>query len=108
MDVKIVVGTMNGGREMLCDGRVQYATWKKKRVNTCHVVQFNFGLRRLVRCRNPHACAIEAQTRLERIIPKLNPLSPGDEHGDLSLTNRRKKRNIDARTKNDEILFERI
>ena len=57
-------------------------------------------------CRNPHACAIEAQMRLGQIIPKLNPLSPGDEHGDLSLTNRRKRRNIVAKSKNDEILFD--
>ena len=57
-------------------------------------------------CGNPHACAQEAQKRLEQIAPKLNPLSPGDEHGNLSLTGRRKRRNVIAKAQNDEITFD--
>jgi hypothetical protein len=57
-------------------------------------------------CSNPHACAQEAQTRLEQITPKLNPLSPGNEHGNHSLTGRQKRRNEVARVWNDEILFD--
>jgi ribonuclease HI len=57
-------------------------------------------------CQNPHACATEAQTRLEHITPKLNPLSPGNGHGNLSLTRRRKKQNETAKAQNGEILFD--
>ena len=57
-------------------------------------------------CRNPNACAEEAQKRLEQIAPKLNPLSPGYGHGDLSLTGRRKRRNMISKTQGGEILFD--
>ena len=57
-------------------------------------------------CYNPHACAIEAQRRVNQIPAKLNPLTPGDKHGNLTLTKRRKRRNIAARTQNDEIIFD--
>ena len=57
-------------------------------------------------CQNPNACAAEAQTRLEQIAPKLNPLSPGNNHGDLSLTRRRKQWNVTARAQNGDILFD--
>lgn len=57
-------------------------------------------------CRNPHACATEAQTRLEQILPKFNPLSPGLAHGNLSLTKRRKRRNAIAKPLNGVILFD--
>ena len=61
---------------------------------------------RMEGCRNPNACAQEAQTRLEHILPKFNPLSPGTRHGDLSLTSRRKGRNEVAKANNGEILFD--
>jgi ribonuclease HI len=61
---------------------------------------------RMKGCRNPHACATEAQTRLEQIFPKFNPLSPGHAHGNLSLTKRRKRRNAIAKPLNGEILFD--
>ena len=57
-------------------------------------------------CRNPHACATEALTRLEQILPKFNPLSPGHNHGNHSLTRRRKRRNQIAKAINGEILFD--
>jgi hypothetical protein len=57
-------------------------------------------------CQNPHACATEAQNQLEHITPKLNPLSPGNGHGNLSLTRRRKKQNETAKAQNGEILFD--
>ena len=61
---------------------------------------------RLDGCRNPHACASEALTRIQRIAPKLNPLLPNDHHDDLSLTRHRKQRNEAARTNNGAILFD--
>ena len=61
---------------------------------------------RMEGCRNPHACAQEAQARLDQILPKFNPLSPGTGHGDLSLTRRRKGRNELAKASNGEILFD--
>ena len=43
-------------------------------------------------CENPQRCALEAQKRLEKITPKLNPFRPSGQDG-LSLTRRRKERN---------------
>ena len=57
-------------------------------------------------CSNPHACATAAQIRIDQLAPKMNPLTPGDKHGNLTLTKRRKKRNESARTQNEEILFD--
>lgn len=57
-------------------------------------------------CRNPHACATEAQTRLEQILPKFNPLTPGHNRGNLSLTEQRKRRNVIAKTLDGEITFD--
>jgi ribonuclease HI len=57
-------------------------------------------------CQNPNACAIEALTRIEQIALKLNPISPGNEHGNLSLTQRRKKGNVTARAQDGDILFD--
>ena len=43
-------------------------------------------------CENPQLCAIQAQKRLGRITPKLNPIRPQNQD-DLSLTKRRSERN---------------
>ena len=57
-------------------------------------------------CRDPHACANEALTRIQQIFPKYNPLLPGERHDFLSLTRRRKERNIRARENDGEITFD--
>jgi ribonuclease HI/exonuclease III len=57
-------------------------------------------------CRNPHACAVEAQSRINLTAPKLNPLEIGDNRDNLSLTPHRKARNRDARQTNDYIQFD--
>ena len=56
-------------------------------------------------CRHPHACAEEARERLNLIAPKLNPLRT-DEHGNLSLTRRRKAANALAKERQDAITFD--
>jgi ribonuclease HI len=57
-------------------------------------------------CLDPHACAIEAQARIHLIPPKLNPLEPGDNHGNLSLTPSKKERNQEARRTDGLIRFD--
>ena len=60
---------------------------------------------RLKGCKNPQKCAIDAQRRLEKLVPKLNPLA--QTHDDnLSLTQRRKTSNITARIENTGIIFD--
>ena len=61
---------------------------------------------RLEGCRNPHACAQEALTRIHQIKPKLNPLQPRGHHGNLSLTKRRKAWNVAAKQNQGAILFD--
>ncbi|KAH9061793.1 hypothetical protein EDB83DRAFT_2172479, partial [Lactarius deliciosus] len=61
---------------------------------------------RINKCRDPHRCATEAQTRIQETAPKLNPLSLSNPHDNLSLTKRRKDQNISAREENGEILFD--
>ena len=57
-------------------------------------------------CENPQRCAIEAQRRLERITPKLNPIRPQNQDA-LSLTNRRRERNQLAAEDNEQgIIFD--
>ena len=61
---------------------------------------------RLKGCRNPHACAVEAETRLNDLAPKYNPLAI-EINDNLSLTPNRKARNEAARTREDcEIIFD--
>ena len=57
-------------------------------------------------CKNPHACTTEAQTRIEGIASKLNPMHPGDNHNDLSLTRTRKTNNEIARNNHGAIMFD--
>ena len=57
-------------------------------------------------CQNPHACATEALTRIHELAPKYNPLQIGEQHDNLSLTNRRKNNNTTARKNNKEITFD--
>ena len=52
-------------------------------------------------CENPQRCAIEAQKRLERITPKLNPKRPPNLDG-LSLTKRRIEQNQLASEEDDD------
>lgn len=56
-------------------------------------------------CTNPQKCAIDAQHRLEKLVPKLNPtiLTHNDN---LSLTERRKTSNKIARKENTGITFD--
>ncbi|KAI0047993.1 hypothetical protein FA95DRAFT_1491659, partial [Auriscalpium vulgare] len=56
-------------------------------------------------CDNPHRCATKAKEVLDHLNPKLNPsnASPPD---DLTLTHHRLRRNEDARTTHDVILFD--
>lgn len=55
-------------------------------------------------CRNPHACACEAETRLKGIAPKYNPLAI-EHHDTLSLTPDRKTRNQNAKQEGHGTLF---
>ena len=56
-------------------------------------------------CTNPQRCAIDAQRRLEKLVPKMNPMT--QTHNDnLSLTTRRKASNITARRENTGIIFD--
>ena len=55
-------------------------------------------------CKNPHACAVEAETCLNNIAPKYNPLAI-KHHDTLSLTPNRKARNTIARTTDQGITF---
>ena len=57
-------------------------------------------------CLNPHACAANALMRIHELAPKYNPLQIGEQHDNLSLTHRRKSRNILARQSDEEILFD--
>ena len=56
-------------------------------------------------CKNPHACALEAVTRLNGIAPKYNPLAI-EHHDTLSLTPNRKKRNRAACQEGQSRLFD--
>ena len=57
-------------------------------------------------CKDPNACAEEAQLRINRIAPKMNPtLAEGNRDG-LSLTRTRKTNNELARQTNGTILFD--
>jgi len=57
-------------------------------------------------CYNPHNCATEALTRLERISPRLSPLGPENPQDLLSLTPMRKATNTQARLVNNVITFD--
>lgn len=60
---------------------------------------------RLNGCENPQRCAIEAQKRLDRITPKLDPKR--QTHPDnLSLTRRRKQKNVAAAAEGGDITFD--
>ena len=56
-------------------------------------------------CKNPHACAVEAETRLRDLAPKYNPLA-NENHDTLSLTINRKARNAAARVMDRGIIFD--
>ena len=57
-------------------------------------------------CYNPHECALEALTRLQRISPKWNPLGPENPPDLLSLSPSRKAINQHARSNNSAITFD--
>ena len=57
-------------------------------------------------CQIPYLCAMEAQTRLGQIAPRLNPMTPGNAHGNLSLSDSRKRRNQHAKERNEAIIFD--
>lgn len=61
---------------------------------------------RLKHCKDPHKCASEAQNKINTLYPKYNPLTPDDEHGDLSLTASRKRKNVQAQYQNEFITFD--
>ena len=56
-------------------------------------------------CENPQRCAIEARKRLDRITPKLDPRRQ-TYPDNLSLTHRRKQKNIEAATEGGDITFD--
>ena len=60
---------------------------------------------RLKGCRTPHLCALEAETRLNDIAPKYNPIAH-EHHDTLSLTPDRKARNSLARIERKGITFD--
>jgi ribonuclease HI len=57
-------------------------------------------------CLNPHACALEASARLDKITLKLNPLSRLPPHDNLLLTATRKARNEIAKRRDENITFD--
>jgi hypothetical protein len=57
-------------------------------------------------CTQPHECATEALARINKTLPKLNHLHPGDRHDNLSLTKRRKEQNRRAKEINGAITFD--
>jgi ribonuclease HI/exonuclease III len=57
-------------------------------------------------CWTPHECAQEALTRIRTTFPILNPLAHDEHHGNFSLTPNRKRRNSNARERNEDILFD--
>lgn len=57
-------------------------------------------------CLNPNTCAEEAQIRIERIAPKLNPIAPETHRDGLSLTRTRKTNNEHAQQNNGVITFD--
>lgn len=57
-------------------------------------------------CTHPHDCATEALARINRTLPKMNPLGPGISQDNLSLTKRRKHQNRKAREENGKITFD--
>ena len=56
-------------------------------------------------CRNPHSCALKAETCLKDIAPKYNPLAI-DPHDTLSLTPDRKARRGNPRNEDHKVLFD--
>ena len=61
---------------------------------------------RINKCKDPHKCATEAKKKLDALYPKYNPLIPNGNHGDLSLTASRKRKNRQARYQNELITFD--
>ncbi len=57
-------------------------------------------------CANPHQCTNEAFIWIQRIKPKLNPLSPGFYQDKFSLTPGQKAANTVAKENDDKILFD--
>ncbi|KAH9066737.1 hypothetical protein EDB87DRAFT_1553419 [Lactarius vividus] len=60
---------------------------------------------RINSCLDPGKCPAEALTRIHDIVPRLNPLNPGDPHDNLSLTHLRKTQNARAKKDDKEIIF---
>ncbi|KAF8490311.1 hypothetical protein F5888DRAFT_1599149, partial [Russula emetica] len=61
---------------------------------------------RTMGCRHPHFCAAEAQTRINLITPKYNPLGLEETQDNLSLTPARKNNNREAKRTNGVICFD--
>ena len=61
---------------------------------------------RINKCKDPHKCATEAQNKINALYPKYNPLIPDERHGALSLTASRKRKNLQAKFQNSQILFD--
>ena len=72
-------------------------------VLTCHCDDCSVD--RANGCENPQCCAIEAQKRLDRISPKLNP-KRCPYRDNLSLTHRRKEKNATAIIEGGDITFD--
>ena len=57
-------------------------------------------------CIHSHDCAKEALARINKMIPKLNPLYPENRPDNLTLTKRRKEQNKKAKEENGAIIFD--
>jgi ribonuclease HI len=57
-------------------------------------------------CYNPHECASDALTRLQKIPPKWNPMGPENPPDLLSLTPSRKANNLQAKSNNEHTTFD--
>jgi ribonuclease HI len=63
-------------------------------------------LDQIKKCKNPHECAFEAQTKMNALYPKYNPQILDENHGNLSLTASRKRKNLQAKYQNELITFD--
>ncbi|KAI9060721.1 hypothetical protein FKP32DRAFT_1551844, partial [Trametes sanguinea] len=66
---------------------------------SCHSDREELG------CANPHKCAVAASQFLARLAPKWAPAT-NDAEDNLSLTKSRKRKNAEARTTHDVLLFD--
>lgn len=61
---------------------------------------------RIKKCKDSNKCATEAQNKTNALYPKYNLQIPDYNHGDLSLTASRKRKNLQVKYQNEFITFD--